>query len=87
MIRGMLSKLAAPLSILAEKVSRSTANKVVLLLCAGAFFIMVAVAYNIIFRGELPSRGAPTEELELIESLIELKEEEEGVTHPTESPK
>lgn len=53
-MKDYLAELLEPLDILAKKVTRTTANKLVFLIVSGIFFIMVAVAYNIIFRGELP---------------------------------
>ena len=60
-MKEFLAQLVEPLDILAKKVTRNTANKLLFLLVAGLFFIMVAVAYNIIFRGELPTRQPAVE--------------------------
>jgi hypothetical protein len=62
-MRDYLAELVEPLDILAKKVTRSMANKLVFLIVAGLFFIMVAIAYNIIFRGELPRRGSSVKAL------------------------
>jgi len=53
-MKDFFAKLFEPIDILARKVTSKMANQVIFLLCAGLFFIMVAIAYNIIFRGELP---------------------------------
>jgi len=56
-MKDFLVQLLEPLDILAKKVTRNTANKLLFLLVAGVFFIMVAIAYNIIARGAMPARG------------------------------
>jgi len=74
-MKDYLAELFEPLDILAKKVTRKIANEAVLIIVCGLFFIMIAIAYNIMLRGSLPSRGAVAEAKEDIVDDTELPAE------------
>jgi hypothetical protein len=60
-MKELLAKLIEPIDIIAKKITRKEANQIALIIVVGIFFIMIAIAYNIMTRGELPKtdRGYP----------------------------